>query len=160
MTFGQSAHAALDQIIRQARYLLISFDGPIRSANPGNPPAPHILDVLTACRESGRTVAVVSDTPAAEVQAYLDAHNLSTQIVVVATSVAQAANAYEAVPTNCAVIMSSTSDIRAAQTAGIPAIAYAKASGDADKSIEAGASAFVYSLMDLALKLRSFGPDL
>jgi beta-phosphoglucomutase-like phosphatase (HAD superfamily) len=147
---------ALDQIIRQARYLLISFDGPIRSASPGNPPAPHILDVLTACRESGRSAVVVSEMPAAEVREYLDAHDLSTQVAAVATSIGQAVTALEAASGHYAAIASSPSDIKAAKSAGVPAIAHAKTPDEADQLAQAGAEAFVYSSAELALKLRAF----
>jgi phosphoglycolate phosphatase-like HAD superfamily hydrolase len=83
MTFEQPPYAALDAIIRQALHLLISFDGPIRSAATGNP-APHISDVFTACRESGRSAAIVTSTPLAEVRAYLDAHDLPPYSTVIA----------------------------------------------------------------------------
>jgi beta-phosphoglucomutase-like phosphatase (HAD superfamily) len=165
MTFGQPSSAALDAVIRQARYLLISFDGPIRSVKTGSPtdsttaavpPAPHIHDVLAACRESGRSAAVISTTPLVEVRAYLDAHDLSTQITVVALSIGEASSALEASPTDCVAITSSPSDIEAAQTAGVPAIAYAKTPDDAEHLAQAGACTFVYSVMDLALRLRSF----
>jgi beta-phosphoglucomutase-like phosphatase (HAD superfamily) len=132
MTFGQSPHTALDQIIRQARYLLISFDGPIRSAITGNPPASHIYDAVMACRESGRSAAVISTTPAAEVRAYLDAHDLTTQITLIAPTIGEAASALDASPADCATITSSPSDIEAAQAAGAPAIAYARTPDEAE----------------------------
>jgi beta-phosphoglucomutase-like phosphatase (HAD superfamily) len=155
MTFEHSPHATLDAIIRKARYLLISFDGPIRSASTGNPPAPHINDVLTACRESGRSAAVVTTTPVAQVRAYLDAHDLSTQIMVVAQSIGEATATLEASPTDCVAITSSQSDIKAAQAVGAPAIAYAKTPDDAEYLVHAGAGAFVYSMADIALRIRA-----
>jgi beta-phosphoglucomutase-like phosphatase (HAD superfamily) len=168
MTFGQSPLAALDRIIRQAQYLLISFDGPIRSMDRGNPahstdaaapPAPHIYDVLTACRESGRSVAVISTTPVAEVHAYLAAHDLSSQITIVAASIGEAASAIETSPTDCAAITSSQADIRAARIAGTPAIGFARTPQDADHLVEAGAVALVYSMADIALRLRARATD-
>lgn len=120
-------------------------------------PALHPLcqQALTACRESGRTAAVISTTPPAEVRTYLDAHHLSTQITVVAPSIAEGASALEASLTNCAVITSSPSDSEAAQAVGVPAVAYAKMPDDANRLVSAGANAFVYSMMDLALSLRA-----
>jgi beta-phosphoglucomutase-like phosphatase (HAD superfamily) len=160
VTFDQSPHAALDQIIRQARYLLISFDGPIRSANEGNPPAPHIHDVLIACRDSGRSAAIVTTTPPTEVRAYLDAHDLPPHSTVIALSIAEAISALEAAPIDCVAITSSPDDIEAARAAGVPVIAYAKTPDYADHLLTAGAKAFVYSMMDLVLRLRSFDRDL
>jgi beta-phosphoglucomutase-like phosphatase (HAD superfamily) len=160
MTFGQSPQAALDQIVRQTWYLLISFDGPVRSTSPGNPPAPNIHDVLRACRESGRSAAIVGETSRAEVQAYLDLHDLSDQAAIVATSLAEAIDAIKAAPTVCAVVASSPSNIEAAKASGLATIAYSKTPDDADHLAQAGADAFVYSMMDLALKLRSLRQEL
>jgi beta-phosphoglucomutase-like phosphatase (HAD superfamily) len=160
VTFEQSPHAALDQIIRQARHVLISFDDPIRSAVTGNPAA-HISDVLTACRESGRSAAIVATTtPVAEVRAYLDAHDLPPYSTFIAPSIGVAVSAFEASPTDCVAITSSASDIEAARAAGVPAIAYAKTPDDADHLLSAGARAFIYSMTDLALRLRSFNQEL
>jgi len=155
MTSGQSPHSTLDQLARQARHLLISLDGPIRSASTGNPPTPYIHDVLTACRESGRSVAVVSAAPVAEVLAYIDAHDLSAQITIVAASIGRAVSALEALPIDCMAITSSPDDIEAARAAGVPAVAYARTPDFADHLLRAGAKAFVYSMLDLAIKLRS-----
>jgi beta-phosphoglucomutase-like phosphatase (HAD superfamily) len=160
MTFDQSPHAALDQLIREARHLLISFDGPIRSAIEGNPPAPHIHDVLIACRESGRAAAIVTTTSLAEVRAYLDAHDLPPHSTVIAPSIGEAVSALEASPIDCVAVTSSPDDIEAARAAGVPAIAYAKTPDYADHLLTAGAKAFVYSMTDLALKLRSFSQGL
>jgi beta-phosphoglucomutase-like phosphatase (HAD superfamily) len=157
MTSGQSPQTTVDQLARQARHLLISFDGPIRSANAGNPPAQYINEVLTACHESGRSVAVVTAAPVAEVLAYTNAHELSTQITIVAVSIRRAVSALEAQPADCVAIASSPEDVADARTAGVPAIAYATTPDYADRLLRAGARAFVYSLMDLALKLRSAG---
>jgi phosphoglycolate phosphatase-like HAD superfamily hydrolase len=154
MTFGQSPHATLDAIIRKARYLLISFDGPIRSISTGNPPAPHISDVLIACRESGRPVAAITTTPAAEVRAYLDIQDLSTQTMIIAPSIGEAVRTLGAPPTDYVSITSSPSEIEIAKAAGIPSIAYAKTLDDADHLVHAGANAFVYSMTDIALRLR------
>jgi beta-phosphoglucomutase-like phosphatase (HAD superfamily) len=155
MTSGQSSYTTLDQLVRRARHLLISFDGPIRSASTGNPPVPYIDEVLTACRESGRSVALVSAAPVAEVLAHINAHDLSAQITIVAPSIGRAVSALEVPPADCLAITSSPGDIRAARAAGVPVIAYAQTPDFADHLLRAGATAFVYSMMDLALKLRS-----
>jgi beta-phosphoglucomutase-like phosphatase (HAD superfamily) len=155
---------ALDAIIRQAQHLLFAFDGPIRSVDTGKPaepataaapPAPYIHEVIAACRESGRSAVVISADSPTDVRAYLDAHDLSNQVTVVAGSISEAARALEASPAGCAVIASSLADIQAAQIAGTQVIGYARTSGDADRLVDAGAVTLVYSLVDLALRLRA-----
>lgn len=89
-------------------------------------PAPYIYDVLAACRDSGRTAAIVTTTPVPEVRAYLEGHDLSTQITFVAASIVEVTSTLEASPTDCAAIASSPTGIEAAQAAGITAIAYAR----------------------------------
>jgi beta-phosphoglucomutase-like phosphatase (HAD superfamily) len=147
----------LDEVICQAQYLLFSFDGPIRSADTGNPPAPYVHDALVACRESGRSAAVVTRTPSTEVRAYLDAHDLSGLITVIAASIPEAIRALDASPTDCVAIAKSLSDKEAARAAGAPHIAYAKTRDDADRQADTGASAFVYSLAEVTLRLRGRG---
>jgi phosphoglycolate phosphatase len=157
MTSGQSPDATLAEIIRQAQHLLISFEGPIRRMKAGFP-APHMQDVLIACSESGRSAVVISTTQAAKVNAYLDAHDLSPHITLVAPSISEAVSALEASPGDCVVVTSSPSDIEVAKAAGVPTIAYAGTADDAEHLVHAGASTFVYSMMDLALSLRLSAP--
>lgn len=66
----------LDAAIRQARHLLFALDGPIpsmskanlvESITPTDPTSAHIYEALTACRESGRSVAVISASTLTEV---------------------------------------------------------------------------------------------
>jgi phosphoglycolate phosphatase len=162
-TVGQSPHAKLDAIIRQARYLLFDFDGPIRSMSGGNqpdeasdtaPPAPYIHDVLAACHESDRFAVVICTAPSSEVLAYLDAHDLFTRVTLIAASIGDAITELEASPSECAFITSTPVDAEAAQAAGVPTIAYAKTRDDADHQAATGATV-VYSLVDLALSLRA-----
>ena len=73
--------AALDAAIRQARYLLFAFDGPVRSADKTKSISAAVItalasaylhDALAACRESGRSAAVISANPPTEVHDYLN----------------------------------------------------------------------------------------
>jgi beta-phosphoglucomutase-like phosphatase (HAD superfamily) len=155
---------ALDAVVRQARHLLFAFDGPIRGVMRGKsedpaavdaPPAPHIQEALAACRESGRSATIISASPSAEVWAYLDAHDLSIPIPVVASLISEAITALEASPTECAVITISPSDIQAAQVAGAPSIGYAKTHDDAVRLKASGAGTVVTSMANLALVLRA-----
>jgi beta-phosphoglucomutase-like phosphatase (HAD superfamily) len=146
MTSGQSPHAKLDAIIRQARHVLLTFSGP---------PGSYTHDLLAACRETGRSVAVVSTSPDTEIRTYLDAHDLTSQITSTALSIGQALTALDASPADCVLITSSPSDIADAKTAGVPTIAYAITRDHADHLAVAGAAAIAYSMADLALSLRA-----
>lgn len=160
---------ALDTAIRHAQHVLFSFDGPIRSADKANPDdsvavtAPtsaYLHETLAACHESGRSAAVISTNSPAEVRDYLNAHDLSTQVAVVAASIAEAASTLEASPVNCLLITSSPVDVEAAQATGTPTIGYARTPDDDARLVDAGAITFVYSMADLALSLRAHPTDM
>jgi beta-phosphoglucomutase-like phosphatase (HAD superfamily) len=236
MTSGQTQFAALDAVVRQARHLLIAFDGPICTLFAETPAAsvaeqlrqpitkegvpfpqlvettadpldilrfaaslgdhlasrveaqltdlesaavtaalvtPHIHDVLNACRESGRSAAVISASSSAAVHAYLYARDLTGQITAVAARtstdpaffppsphlVDQAASTLGASPAECVVIASTPRDVQAARTTGAPSIGYAKTPHDAEHLIGVGASVVVYSMADLALSFRARASD-
>jgi phosphoglycolate phosphatase len=163
-TIPQSPRAKLGEIIRQARYLLFAFDGPIRSmseedrpneASDTAPPAPYIHDVLAACHETGRFAAVICTAPTAEVLAYLDAHDLFTRVTLIATSISDAITELEASPSECAFITSAPTDVESAHAAGVPTIAYANKPGIQERMPETHARAVIGSMADLALSLRA-----
>ena len=158
--------SALDAAIRHARHLLFAFDGPIRNTDTGMPAdsttttAPYIHEALAACRDSGRSVVVITPKPLIDVPAYLDEHDLFTQVTVIAASIGDAVSSLEAPPADCLLITSSPVDIKAAQAVGTPSIGYARTPDDAAHLIDAGAIAFVYSIAELALSLRAHQLDL
>ena len=156
--------AALDATIRQARHLLFAFDGPVRSVDKAKSVGSAVVtavasanlhDALAACHESGRSAAVISANPPIEVHDYLNAHDLSAQVDVVAASIGEAASTLEASPVECLLIASSPADIEAAQAAGTPAIGYSRTPDGAAHLADAGANAIVYSMAVLALVLRA-----
>lgn len=154
---------ALDAVIRNARYLLLAFDGPIRSMDKVKPAdstatAPvsaYLSETLAARHESGRSAAVISSNSPAEARHYLNAHDLLNRVAVVAVSIGEAASALEASPANCVVIMSSPADIEVTRATGTPSIGYARTPDDAARLVDAGATVFVYSLADVVLRLRA-----
>ena len=150
MSPERAPYAALDDILNQARHLLIDFDGPIcslfagtptapiagrlrkaitqqgvhlplsiegtgnwfeiftfaasvsadlaarieselteleRSAVPTAAPTPHVNDVISACRDSARSVAVISNNSEKAVRTYLAAHDLDNQIDLIAARI-------------------------------------------------------------------------
>lgn len=154
---------ALDAAIRQARHLLFAFDGPVRSVDKAKSigsgvvtalASAYLHDALAACHESGRSVAVISANSPIEVHDYLNAHDLSTQVTAVAVSISEAARTLQAAPVDCLLITSSPADVEAAQAAGTPTIGYARTPDAAARLMDAGAEAFVYSMADIALRLR------
>ena len=224
--------AALDEILRRTRHLLIDFDGPICSLFGGIPTAsvadhlrkvttrqdiqlppavanttdwfeilafaasispdlaaavetelaeiesaaattavstPHAHDAIAACRESGRSVAVVSNNSAVAVRAYLEAHDLAHRVAAVAARtgsdpailkpspylIKQAASALDASPSACAVVGDSPTDIQAAHSAGALSIGYASKLGEHERMTQAGVGAVIDSMADLTLRLRA-----
>jgi phosphoglycolate phosphatase len=154
---------ALDAVIRNARYLFLAFDGPIRSVDKVEPAdsaaaAPvsaYLSETLAACRESGRSAAVISSSSPAEARRYLDAHDLLNRVAVVAASIGEAASTLETSAVDCVIITSSPADIEAARAAGTPSIGYARTPDDAARLVDAGAATFVYSMADVALRIRA-----
>lgn len=132
-------------------------------------PTPYIPDVLAACRESGRSAAIISANSPAAIHAYLAKHDLASQLTIGAARtgpdplilppsphlIDHAATVLDVSPTECAVISSALRDIQAARAARAPSIGYAKTPDHAGHQVHAGASAFVYSLADVALRLRA-----
>jgi phosphoglycolate phosphatase len=152
--------AALNDAIRNARHLLFAFDGPIRRTDAGSPldsetpTAPYIYEAFTACRESGRSVVVISPETDVQVPNYLEAHDLFESITVIAISVSDATKFLGPTPADCLLITSSPTDIEAAHAAGVPSIGYARTPDDGAHLMNARAVAFVFSLADLVLSLR------
>ena len=132
-------------------------------------PTPYVHEVLTACRDSARPVAIISNHSAAAVRAYLILHDLSGHIRFVAARTGPDPAAIEPRPdlielavtglgsqsSDCALVSGSPPDIRVAHAAGVHSIGYARTSRDADDLADAGADAIIVSMADLALRLRA-----
>jgi HAD superfamily hydrolase (TIGR01549 family) len=139
------------------------------AAIPTAAPTPYVHEVVTACHDSGRSVAVVSNNSARTVHAYLTRHGLDDRIgvVIARTShdpallkpsphlITQAVDALDAEPGECTLVGDSVTDIQAAQLARVQSIGYANKPDKRECLTEAGASAIINSLVDLALTLRS-----
>jgi HAD superfamily hydrolase (TIGR01509 family) len=135
-------------------------------------PTAHLPDVLAACRESARSVAVVSNNSEQAVRWYLAEHGLDAVITVVAARsgnvperlkpsphfVEAAAAQLSAKPSDCALVGDSASDMRAARAAGSPGIGYARTPGEHGYLAAAGAATVVSSLADLASGIRASRP--
>ncbi len=139
------------------------------AAVPTAAPTPYVHEVVTACQNSGRSVAVVSNNSARAVHAYLARHGLDDRIslIIARTNhdpallkpsphlITQAVNALDAEPGECTLVGDSVSDIQAARLASVHSIGYANEPGKRERFTEAGAGAIIDSLADLALRLRA-----
>jgi phosphoglycolate phosphatase len=132
-------------------------------------PTPYVHEVVTSCRDSGRSVAVVSNNSARAVRTYLELHGLDDRIELISARtspdpallkpdahlIEQAIVGLDAAPTECVIIGDSTTDMQAASRASINSIGYANRPGKHDSLAAAGATAVVSSLADLVLPLRA-----
>jgi len=130
---------------------------------------PYIHEVLTACRDSARPVAIISDHSATAVRAYLVLHDLYGPIGLIAARIGPdsavlmprpdlielAVTGLDTQSSDCALVGGSVTDIQAAHAAGVHSIGYARTPRDADDLVDAGADAIIVSMADLALRLRA-----
>jgi phosphoglycolate phosphatase len=133
-------------------------------------PTPGVRAVITSCRESGRTLTVVSNNSAGAVGAYLTRHAIDGPIgiVIARTSpdpdllkpcphlLQQAITASNADPDACTLVGDQLSDIDAARLAGTRSIGYANEPGKADAFTDAGQAP---SLRASPPSLSPFGHD-
>jgi beta-phosphoglucomutase-like phosphatase (HAD superfamily) len=129
----------------------------------------YVHEALSACRDSGRTAAVIGRQAAEAVRTYLAKHGLTDQAAYVVTpggyppghlqSVAHlledAIGALQATPAECVLITASPAGIDAAYGIGAQAIGYARTPGDREHLTDAGATCTIPSLADLTLRLRA-----
>ncbi|HUY49687.1 MAG TPA: HAD hydrolase-like protein [Streptosporangiaceae bacterium] len=139
------------------------------AAVPTAEPAAYVHEVITSCRESGRTLTIVSNNSAQAVHAYLVQHSLAGPIgtVIARTSpdpdllkpsphlLDQAIAANYADPAECTLVGDQVTDILATREAGTHSIGYANKPGKTDSLARAGADAVISSLAHLALALRA-----
>jgi len=129
----------------------------------------YVHDTLAACRDSGRTLAVIGRQAAEAVRTYLAKHGLSDQTAYVVTPdsyppghlqtvahlLEDAIGALQATPAECALITASPTGIDAAHGVGAHAIGYARTPDERERLADAGATCTIPSLADLTLRLRA-----
>ena len=132
-------------------------------------PTAYLDEALAACRDSGRSTAVVSRHSAEAVSSYLNAHGLADQIrhVIAPPSyppghlqtaahlIEDTIHALAAKPAECALITASTIIIEAGRNAGTHSIGYATTPADSEHLTAARAGSIIPSLADLTLRLRA-----
>jgi beta-phosphoglucomutase-like phosphatase (HAD superfamily) len=128
-----------------------------------------VHETLAACRDSGRTPAIVSRNSAEAVSSYLATHGLAEQVrnVTAAPSyppghlqtgphlIEDTIRALGASPAECALITASATGINVAQNAGTASIGYATEPSTSERLTDAGAGCVIPSLADLTLRLRA-----
>jgi myo-inositol-1(or 4)-monophosphatase len=132
-------------------------------------PAAYVHEALAACRDSGRTPAVISRNSAKAVSSYLDKHGLADQARNV-TALASfppghlqtfphlledTIHALGATPADCALITATEAGIDTAQGIGAHPIGYATSPATSERLTAAGAGCIIPSLADLTLRLRA-----
>ena len=132
-------------------------------------PTPYVHEVVTACQNSGRSVAVVSNNSAAAIHSYLVRHGLDDRIglVVARTNhdpavlkpsphlIVHAVQTLNAEPGECTLVGDSVTDLQASGLASVQSIGYANKPGKRGRFTAAGAGAIIDSLADLVLSLRA-----
>jgi phosphoglycolate phosphatase-like HAD superfamily hydrolase len=131
----------------------------VRTAQPTDGAA----ELITAARQSGRSVTIVSNNSGQAVTAYLTDHHLAPYVSVVIGRddpnpahmkpspyrVRQTVQILQAVSAECVLVGDSVSDITAAHAADVAAIGYANKPGKQERLAQAGADAVITRLVDL-----------
>lgn len=125
---------------------------------------PGVVDVMRACRQTGRVVTVVSNNTPEAVETFLAKHDLSKYIEHVAGRsnadpalmkpspylLQRAADAAEARLAASALVGDSDTDIQAAHATGMTAVGYANKPGKADHFTDLHAEAIIADMRELA----------
>jgi HAD superfamily hydrolase (TIGR01509 family) len=126
-------------------------------------PADGAAELIAAARQSGRSVAIVSNNSGQAVAAYLNRHRLTRYVSAVIGRddpdpahmkpspyrVRQALQMLRAAPAECVLVGDQVSDITAAHAADLAAIGYANKPGKDRRLAQAGADAVITHLADL-----------
>jgi myo-inositol-1(or 4)-monophosphatase len=131
--------------------------------------AAYLDDAIAACRDSGRSAAIISRYSAKAVHEYLVANDLAEHIRHVSAApsyppghlqirahlLEDTIHALGAEPAECALITATVADVDTARTAGAQLIGYAATPDASDSLTNAGAECILPSLADLTLRLRA-----
>ncbi|OLF17092.1 HAD family hydrolase [Actinophytocola xanthii] len=123
----------------EARYVEAAFRGLEANAIQSAKPTPGSNDLIYGWKQSGRSIAVVSNNSEHAVAAYLDIHNLGSVIDVVSARSSADVDLLKPNPflvnqalvqlgiqsTRCIFVGDSVTDVQAARKAQVPAIYYA-----------------------------------
>jgi HAD superfamily hydrolase (TIGR01509 family) len=136
-------------------------------------PTSGAREVILACQQTGRRVAVISNNSQAAVETYLKAQDLAETVDVIVGRtdadprllkphphlVLRALDALGGDPTTSSFVGDSTSDVRSAKAAGTHSIGYANKPGKAKRLQRAGTDAIVTSMAELRAALLAHKPS-
>jgi myo-inositol-1(or 4)-monophosphatase len=129
----------------------------------------YVHEALAACRDSGRTPAIIGRQSADSIRTYLARYGLIDQAALViapgsyppghlqtfARLVEDTIGALGATPAESALITAAPAGIDAAHGVGTHVIGYARTPADREHLAQAGATCVIPSLADLTLRLRA-----
>jgi HAD superfamily hydrolase (TIGR01509 family) len=144
-----------------------------RAATATATPTPYAREVIQACQQTGRRVAIISNNSQAAVETYLRAEHLAEHVDVVVGRtepdprllkphphlVLQALYALDSDPATCAFVGDSASDIQSAQAAGTYSVGYANKPGKVERLHRAGADVVVTTMTELQAALLALQPS-
>lgn len=130
---------------------------------------PGVDEFLSACQETGRQLAIVSNNVGASVRAYLDRSGLAAFVQHIEGRdpsdpalmkpnpylIQRAAHALAVSTQRCSLIGDQTTDIRAAQASGAASIGYANKPGKSGDLTAAGADIVIGRISELTEVIRS-----
>ncbi len=132
-------------------------------------PTPGVDAFLSACRDAGRQLAIVSNNTGASVRAYLGRVGLADLVQHVEARdpsdpglmkpsphlIERAAQTLDVEPDACTLIGDQTTDVRASRAIGAASIGYANKPGKADDLTAAGADAVIAHIDELTEAIRT-----
>jgi HAD superfamily hydrolase (TIGR01509 family) len=131
-------------------------------------PTPGAARFITAARQSGRTVTIVSNNSGHAITRYLDMHHLTAHVTAIIGRddsdparmkpspyrVREAVSSLDANPAECVFVGDSPSDVLAGRLAGVAVIGYASKPGKSDALTQARADAMTTELAEITTALR------
>ena len=144
-----------------------------RAATATATPTPDAREVILACQQTGRRVAIISNNSQAAVETYLRAQHLAEHVDVVVGRtdpdprllkphphlVLRALDALDGDPATSSFVGDSTSDVQSAKAAGIHSVGYANKPGKIQRLHHAGADVTVTTMAELRDALLANQPS-
>jgi HAD superfamily hydrolase (TIGR01509 family) len=126
-------------------------------------PTNGAAELIMTARQSGLSVAIVSNNSGQAIAAYLDEHDLARYVSAVIGRddpnpahmkpsphrVRQAVQMFRAAPAECVLVGDQASDVTAAHSADLAAIGYANKPGKEERLTQVGADAVITRLADI-----------
>jgi HAD superfamily hydrolase (TIGR01509 family) len=144
-----------------------------RTATATATPTPAAREVILACHQTNRRVAIISNNSQAAVETYLRAHHLAEHVDVIVGRtdpdprllkphphlVLRALDVLGGDPTMSSFVGDSTSDIQSAKAAGTHSVGYANKPGKVERLQRAGADVIVTTMAELHDALLAHQPS-